>query len=284
MDGAAALASVVSVTDPASLAPVDTVTGITVVVALGLLVAGFAALSRASSDLRPVYSILRNDPVPVRDLVYHSGPAEIEGTAEGDEKGVKAPFTGKTCLAYEYEVQELRSSGKSSHWKTLDEGGAAAPFLVADDTGTVQVDGRAAELHLEATSLRLDPGEEPPARIAEYLQESEDVDPQDRTIDLVVTELNVGNDQKFIERRLDIGESVHVYGHVERAPAGEWGSGVVDALLTAGADTPLVVSDTSERGAAWRMLKSRLLWPAVGITLVGVGTFLLVTAIDSLVL
>jgi hypothetical protein len=281
MDSATALDSLVSGGALASLAPVDTVTA---AAGLGLLVLGFAAFFRAASDLRPVYRILRNNPIPVRDLVYHSGPAEIEGTAEGDEKGVKAPFTGKTCLAYEYEVQELRSSGKSSHWKTLDEGGAAAPFLVADDTGTVQVDGPAASLHLEATSLRLDPGEEPPARIAEYLRESEEVEPQDRTIDLVVTELNVGNDQKFIERRLDIGESVHVYGHVDSAPAGEWGSGVVDALLTAGEDTALVVSDTSERGAAWRLLKTRLLWPAVGITLVGVGAYLLVTAIDSLVL
>ncbi|MFW6382617.1 MAG: GIDE domain-containing protein [Haloferacaceae archaeon] len=264
---------------PASLGPLDTVTALTAAAGFGLLVVGFAALFRAKSALRPVYRILRNEPTPVRELVYHSGPAEIEGTAAGDEKGVTAPFTGKTCLAYEYEVQELRSSGKSNYWETLDEGGAAAPFLVEDETGTVQVDGPAAELHLEAHTLRLDPGEEPPPRIAEYLRESEDVDPQDRTIDLVVTELNVGNDQKFIERRLDVGESVHVYGHVERAPAGEWGSGVVDALLTAGEETPLVVSDTSERGAAWRLLKSRLRWPMLALVSLIAGGSLLVVAL-----
>lgn len=275
MDDAVALDLLGSVATPASLGPLDTVTAVTAAVGLGLLVVGFAALSRAASALRPVYRVLREEPLAISDLVYHSGPAEIEGTAAGDEKGVKAPFTGTTCLAYEYEVQELRSSGKNSYWKTLDEGGAAAPFLVQDDTGTVQVDSPAAELHLEATSLRLDPGEEPPARIAEYLRESEEVDPQDRTIDLVVTELNVGNDQKFIERRLDIGESVHVYGHVDRAPAGEWGSGLVDAFLTAGEDTPLVVSDTSERGAAWRLLKSRLGWPALALGSLLVGGSLL---------
>ena len=273
-----------SLTAPASLGPLDTVTAVTAAAGLGLLAVGVVALSRAASALRPVYRILREEPLAVQDLVYHSGPAEVEGTAEGDEKGVEAPFTGKTCLAYEYEVQELRSSGKSSHWKTLDEGGAAAPFLVADGTGTVQVDGPSAELHLEATSLRLDPGEEPPARIAEYLRESEEVDPQDRTIDLVVTELNVGNDQKFIERRLDLGESVHVYGHVERAPAGEWGSGLVDALLTAGEDTPLVVSDTSERGAAWRLLKARLRWPTLAIVSLIAGGSLLAVAVGPVLL
>lgn len=248
-----------------------------------LFVFGAGAVYKGLKELSPAYHILRDEPRSIQDLVYHSGPAEIEGVARGDEKGVKAPFSGTVCLAYEYEVKELQSSGKSSHWETLDEGYAAAPFLVEDETGSVQVDGRVAELHLEAHSLRLEPGEEPPPRVAKYIRENESVDMQDGSLDLVVTELNFGNDQQFIERRLDIDEFVHVYGHVERTNAREWGSGIVDALLTRSERTPLIVSDTTERGAAWRIIKSRLLWPVGGLVLLGVSLYVLAAGLVPLV-
>ena len=249
-----------------------------------LLLVGLAALVKTKQSLGPVIEIYRNDPIAVQDLVYHEGPAEVEGTARGDEKGAKTPFTETVCLAYEYEVKEYQSSGKSSHWKTLDEGQHWVPFLVEDATGAVRIDGAAAELHLSEETLTLQPGEQPPDRIAQYIEETEDVKQQDRTIDLGITELTLGNRQKFIERRLDIDESVHVYGAVASAPAGEWGSNLVDAMLTSNERTPLIISDSSERGTVWRLLKSRLLWPAVslfslvagvGLLLVGSGTVVL---------
>jgi hypothetical protein len=241
-----------------------------------MLLISVAASVKTRQEFGPAVAIFRNDPLDVRDLVYHDGPAEIEGIARGDEKGVEAPFTGTVCLAYEYEVQEFRSSGKSSHWKTLDEGTHWVRFLVEDDTGAVQIDGADAELHLTPETLELSPGDEPPERIARYLKESEDVEYQDGTLDLGITELNFGNKQRFIERRLDIDESVHVYGSVGRAPAGEWGSNLVDAMLTSSEKTPLVISDGTERDTAWRIVKSHLGWPllalaALVVGLVGIG-------------
>lgn len=260
---------------PGQVEAVDAELALLLAAGVVLLIGGGWALSRGLGQLRPAIHILREDPLSIQDLVYQDGPAEIEGTAKGDEKGVKAPFSGTVSLAYEYEVQELRSSGQSQSWQTIDDGSKAAPFLVEDETGAVQVDGRVAELHLDDFTLRLNPGDEPPERIAEYIRETEDVDSQDKSIDLGITELNYGNDQKFIERRLDMDESVHVYGHVGRARAGEWGSRLVDAMLTANEQTPLIVSDTTERGAAWRIFKSRLLWPAAGLVLLGLGGYLL---------
>ena len=252
-----------------------------------LVLFGGASLAYGAWRLRPVYHILTNDPIAVRDLVYHSGPAEIEGTAVPTDSGttVRAPFTDTACLAYEYEVQEYRSSGQSSYWETLEEGESAAQFLVEDDTGTVQVDPADAELHFDSHTTEVPRGEEPPESIARYINQSEAVDAQhDRSLDLVVTELTIGNDQRFVERRLDVDESVHVYGDVERAPAGEWGSGLVDALLTRGEEAGiLVISDTSERGTAWRLAKGPLFWTvagvgllAPGVTLLGYGVWLLV--------
>lgn len=235
---------------------------------VALAFVGGIVLGYGLRELRPVYHILTNDPIPVQDLVYHSGPAEVEGTATPTEEGktVRTPFSDIDCLACEYEAQELRSSGKSNHWKTLDEGASAAPFLVEDATGSVRVDPAGATLKFEEQVVRVPGGEEPPETIAQYLRRSEEIDPQhEETLDLVVTELNVGNDQRFVERRLDVGESVYVYGDVERAPAGEWGSSLVDALLTRGPTDILVVSDTSERGTAWRLGKKPLLWAVGGL-------------------
>lgn len=241
------------------------------VVAGAIVLAGVLALWHAYRELRPVYHILTNDPVPVRDLPQRSGPTEVQGTARptDDHGTVHTPFTETDCLAFEYEAQEYRSSGKNSHWKTLDEGGAWVPFLVEDDTGTVRIDPEGAELHFEEHSLRVNGGDEPPARIAEYIAEADGVDSQNKSMNLVVTELNYGNDQKFVERRLDVGENVYVYGEVGRAPGGEWGSRLVDAEIRDGPDLPsFVVSDTSERGTAWRIARGALGWLAIGLALV----------------
>jgi hypothetical protein len=240
-------------------------------VALLLVAAGAAA--KAAREFGPAVAILRNDPLSVQDLIYHDGPAEVEGTARGDEKGVKAPFTGTVCLAYEYEIQEYQSSGKSSYWKTLEEGRNWVRFLVEDETGAVQIDGADAELHLSEATLELSPGDEPPERIARYIRQSDDVEHQNKTLDLRITELNFGNKQRFVERRLDIDESVHVYGAVERAPAGEWGSTLVDAILTGDDQTPLVISDSSERGTAQRIIKNHLGWPLLALVCFLIGLY-----------
>lgn len=240
---------------------------------LVLVTVGGVVAALAATQLRPVAHILRNDPLAVRDLVYHDGPAEVEGAARADDETVRAPFTGVECLVYEYEAQEYRSSGQSSYWKTLDEGAAAVPFLLEDDTGAVRVDAPEAELHVETRTVTVPAGEEPPERIARYIRQTDEIDPQHgRTVDLVVTELNVGNRQRFRERRVDPGDEVYVYGALERAPAGEWGSGVVDALLTRGG-SPLVVSDTSELGTALRIGRWPLLFLAGALVLLlpGVG-------------
>jgi len=240
---------------------------------LSLAVAGVGLLVcwRAYREVRKVYHILANDPVPVRELPQRSGPVEVQGTAgrAEDHGTVHTPFTQSNCLAFEYETQEYRSSGKSSHWKTLDEGSAWVPFLVEDDTGLVRVDPDGAELHFEEQSVTLDGGQEPPERIADYIAETDDVDPQDGSIDLVVTELDYGNDQRFIERRLDVGEDVYVYGNVGPAPGGEWGSRLVDAVVRDGPDLPaFVISDGSERETAWRIGKGALGWTLAGLALV----------------
>ncbi|MFC6976241.1 GIDE domain-containing protein [Halomicroarcula sp. GCM10025709] len=238
---------------------------------LGIAAVGGYFFFVGGRELYTVFHILRNDPVPIRTLDGYTGPVEIEGTAVTDDEygTVRSPLTGTDCLAYTYEVQELRSSGKNSNWETLDEGMGGVNFLVDDTTDRVRVDPEGADIRLDSHSVTVPPGTELPESLARYVAASDAVDEQDRTLDLVVTELAVGNKQRFIERRLDPGEHVYVYGLARRGPAAEWGSNRVDAVVGTGAGTPVfVISDTDERGTAWRIARKGLLRAGLGFAVV----------------
>jgi len=239
-------------------------------VALGILAVGGYFCYTGGRRLTTVFHILRDDPLPVRDLHGHRGPVEIEGRAvEGDDGTVVAPFTGSRCLAYTYEVEELRQSGKTQSWETLDTGMDGVDFVVDDGSGRVVVNPEGAAIHLESHSVTIPPHTELPERIAQYVAANENVDPQDGVVDLKVTQFKLGNKQRFTERRLDLGETVYVYGQARRGPSIEWGSNLVDALVGDGDGTPVfVISDTDERGTAWRIARGGLWRAGVGLLLV----------------
>jgi hypothetical protein len=240
---------------------------------IAVLAVGGYFLLAGGRRLTNVSHILRSDPLPVRELHGRRGPVEIEGRAvEGDEGTVTAPFTGSRCLAYTYEVEELRGSGKHESWETLDTGMAGVDFVVDDGSGRVVVDPAGADVHLESHSVTVPAGTELPDRLAEYVAATDGVEPQNRKLNLLVTEINVGNRQRFTEHRLDVGETVYVYGLAGRGPSVEWGSDLVDALVGDGDGTPLfVISDTDERGTAWRIARGGLWRTGLGVLLVGVA-------------
>jgi len=230
----------------------------------GLCLVGVVLLGVAVRMPQPAYRILTRDPLSVRDLSMQDGAVELRGTAVAHEgQAVESPFTETACLAYEYEAQELKSSGQSSYWETLDEGGQAVPFVLEDGTGRVRVDPEGATLELDDHSLRVTGGDEPPERIQQYIRETDEVERDTGSVDLLVTELDYGDDQRFIERRLDMGETAHIYGGVEPRQGGEWGSGLADVVVTADEQTgTYVISDSAEWRVAYHAGK-RALVPAI---------------------
>lgn len=83
-------------------------------------------------------------------------------------------------------------------------------FVVDDGTGRVRVDPTGATIHLESHSVTVPADTELPDRLAAYVESTDAVDSQDRTVNLLVTEVTVGDRQRFTERRLDVGEDVYV--------------------------------------------------------------------------
>jgi hypothetical protein len=74
------------------------------------------------------------------------GLVEISGKAVNWSL-FQGPFTREDCVYYEYLVEQLVSSGKSSHWETILKGSSKTyPFFVQDDTGMALVQPEGAQV------------------------------------------------------------------------------------------------------------------------------------------
>lgn len=232
------------------------------------------------------YLIYTREPDDVRDATS-GGRIELEGTARPTSGTLDGPFTGKECLVCDYEVKEYRSSGKSSSWQTVQEDTIAVPFLVDDGTGTVLVEPVAVRTNLSREKrIQIDGGETPPARIRRFIEGNPDVDSENTSLDLKVIELDTGNKRRYVERRLDPGEPVHVLGHASYGREGLEYAGSVNAtvgprladdgdhswfarLQNRISGRGFVISDAKERVAAWRIAKPGLIAVFIAILVAG---------------
>ncbi|WP_458190210.1 GIDE domain-containing protein [Haladaptatus sp. NG-WS-4] len=172
-------------------------------------------------------------------------------------------------MALTYEVEELRTTNNGTAWVEIDSSRAAIPFLLEDESGSVLVEPTRVRLGLdESTTIDVDGGERPPDRIQEFIERNDDVDSEERTWDLKIVELNVGNDRRYIERQLDPGESVTIFGEVQNEPGVSTRAGQVNVVLTAGS-SPLIISETTPYRTVLRVFWPVLVAACLGIVLLG---------------
>lgn len=238
----------------------------------GVLGGGLLALGFALREAGAVRQVIGGTSTDVFSLsTGTSGAISISGTAIQYEDTLVSPFTGTDCLALTYEVEELRTTNNGTSWVGIDSGRAAVPFLLEDETGSVLVEPTEVRLGLdESTTIDVDGGEPPPDRVQEFIERNVDVDSEERTWDLKLVELNVGNDRRYIERRLDPGESVTVFGEVRNEPGVSTRAGQVNAVLSAGSH-PLILSETTPYRTVLRVFWPVLVAACLGIVLLGVA-------------
>lgn len=246
----------------------------------GLLgIAGLALIALGARELWFAWQLYRGDPHAVYELPNEVGPVEVQGVAEPDEGTVDSPISGSPCLICEWEVQERRTTsagkGTNTYWKTLDEGLLGGPFRLADDTASCRVEPAGSVRHLEAQTVTVPGGTGLPDRLAEFVAENPNVDAQDGRIDLGVTELRTGNDQRFVERRLHPGEDCYVYGRAHYdASAGSRG-GEVNVVINGDGIRRFLIADGRERGVAWAVGKLGVVPVAIGLGLVALAALLI---------
>lgn len=83
---------------------------------------------------------------------------------------LKAPLTESGCVYYKYRVEEHRGSGKNSRWVTLMADEKLSPFFLRDETGTVLVDLKGANVDIPSDfSASSSVGSDPPANVMKFL-------------------------------------------------------------------------------------------------------------------
>ena len=98
------------------------------------------------------------------------GFVEIYGEVVPMNKTLKSPFTFLPCVYYQYTVEELRSSGKNTHWVTIKKGRDYSLFYLRDETGSVMVDPIGAKIDIPIDN-QFSSGtfKEPPAGVRQFL-------------------------------------------------------------------------------------------------------------------
>ena len=206
-------------------------------------------------------------------------PGRLEGTASELEGTVSAPLTGTSCLVYEYEVEELESTGNGYSWVTVDEGVGSVPFRLEDETAGIRVEPAGADLALStARTIEVDGGESEPEPVRRFLEEESELTAADETLDLVVLEIATGNDRRYHERRLEPGEEAYVLGQSRYDVDARETMRDVSAVVEDGPATPVfVVADSCQDDAALLLARPARNYVLIGLVLVLLGLLFLVT-------
>lgn len=202
---------------------------------VGVLLGG-VLLARHGREALFAYRIATTDPVTRVPPEDESRFALVRGSVQSS-KTIRAPESETECVAYEYEIRE-RADGKFSHWEQLESGRDVVPF---------DIDSAAGIVHADAGVLRL--------IVSERQVQTE----------------NENDERQVIERRIDPGETIGVYGIVQPAPTDEWGRTRDDAVVTDDERNPLLVSDAGPYRTLWRVGIRPVLWSLLGFVLLAYG-------------
>ncbi|MBI4018895.1 MAG: hypothetical protein HY364_01415 [Candidatus Aenigmarchaeota archaeon] len=136
-----------------------------IIIGTGLFFHGFTLLKRRQ--------MIQNTPTSkIRSMAM--GPVEVHGKALPAEKNImESPFSGRKCVWYRYTIEEYRTSGKHHYWALVKNGDSGVPFFVKDETGSVLVNPKGAEVDVPM-DYHCDSGfgKDPPARVKKFLKSS----------------------------------------------------------------------------------------------------------------
>jgi hypothetical protein len=234
---------------------------------LGALFAGLG-LAMAWYGLRPLAVLPRlfraevGSPEAVTDANDGAFLA-VRGTASAAGETLSAPFTGSDCLGFEFEVTERQPFAVGLPWLDahLDDGVATRSFALEGPDGSngslaVRPSSRRFALDTASTVVRVGATETPPDRIRRFVDAREGLDP----VAGWIAAIPFFGTRRYVERRIDPGETYLVAGRVDR----EGGGGL-------GIAGDLVITDRSIRGFALSRLRRAVFPLLVGILFVSVG-------------
>jgi hypothetical protein len=140
-----------------------------VVIGLCVLLAGIVAVIISLYFFKKKQLIADTPTSKIRSIAM--GLAEISGQVIPiKERVFKSPFTDKECVYYQFTIEEYQSSGKNSHWVTIQKGEQKDLFYLRDDTGTILIDPTGAQIEAKRDfEYQSGFGKDPPEQVIRYL-------------------------------------------------------------------------------------------------------------------
>ena len=113
-------------------------------------VAGFAAWAFwYYSDEQTIRRTLRKTPTKRIQDLRDDELGKVVGRARGVGTTLASPLFGRRCVYFVAIVEEHRSSGKSSYWKTIIRETRGVPFMLEDSSGRALVDASNARIAID---------------------------------------------------------------------------------------------------------------------------------------
>ena len=184
------------------------------------------------------------------------GLVEVNGKARhAKEKVMTSPLSGKKCVYYKYTIEKYVSSGKSGHWRMIKYDVGPGPFFVEDNTGTVLVDPKKADIKVPMSyQSQSSWGKDPEPLVKKFLEKEK--------IKFEGALFGANFSMRYREWIIPPGMELYVLGEAKDNPYVEEGTavhGVEDIMITKGKDKIMMISHGKEK----QVLKS-LKWKAFG--------------------
>lgn len=165
----------------------------------------------------------------------------VIGQTRALDQQLAGPLTGRPCVYYIAMVEEQRSTGRSSYWRTIAQETRGVPFMLEDGTGRAIIDPNGAQVALDfdgnsksGTFNAADPVQE--QFLARHGQKTQGW-VFNRTL-------------RYREAMIEIGETIAVLGSGTREPdpyaapeAAYRGAPATRLRLTSSPRFPLIISD-----------------------------------------
>ncbi|OAQ51611.1 hypothetical protein HTG_16265 [Natrinema mahii] len=210
-----------------------------------------------SQDIIKFYTITCTDTHSIGSISQQDSTIEVEGNAvPNDEHGtVTGLFTETDCLAYTYSAQGALGSGPDDapqsddgRFDVLDEGSEYTKFYVEDETGQILVDPAGAKFEFTPEMYYNAPLSDTPEPVKEYMQRNPSTKPPDIVIHPIVSHI-LKNHNRFVERRLNIGDTVYITG--EKQQPARWDTD--EPVISDGSsESEFVIYDRPKRRTAYR--------------------------------
>jgi hypothetical protein len=210
-----------------------------------IFIAGFKWMKIRNLVMNTPTSKVRSVPIGLVELYGKAIPQK--------DKRFRSPILDEECVYYNSVIRERRGGGKKSRWVTIFSDEVREMFYLRDDTGTVLIDPKDAEIDipadLDATSGI---GKDPPSEVISLLK-----------LKGISYEglLGMNKQMKFTEYVIKTDDQVYVLGTAKKNPFVKSSSKNEDLVMIQKGENDKVyyISDTQEK-----KVLDKLRWKILG--------------------